>query len=180
MSLPRTILATLAICTLAACSRTSVRENRFTFAFPDAEGAMVTHDDPRFEGKVVLVDIWGAWCPGCHLQQPHLVRWYETYAASGLEIVAIDFEMLLPDTGEERAERLRRYAKENGIAYTMLDGGYLQDAETALNDLRNIGGYPITIFIGRDGVVRAVEAGFADGDEVRQEELIRKLLAETP
>ncbi|HET8634695.1 MAG TPA: hypothetical protein VFL88_11165, partial [Gemmatimonadales bacterium] len=35
----------------------------FRFAFPDVNGRMVRNDDPRFRGKVVLIDIFGTWCP---------------------------------------------------------------------------------------------------------------------
>lgn len=34
-----------------------------TLAFPDASGKTVTLDDPRYRGKVVVLQILGTWCP---------------------------------------------------------------------------------------------------------------------
>ncbi|MEP7324425.1 MAG: hypothetical protein ABI836_00630, partial [Gemmatimonadota bacterium] len=38
----------------------------FRFSFPDLHGHLVTQDDARFRNKVLLVDIFGTWCPTCH------------------------------------------------------------------------------------------------------------------
>ena len=38
----------------------------FQFAFPDLTGRLVTNDDARFKGQVVVIDIFGSWCPTCH------------------------------------------------------------------------------------------------------------------
>src|SRR5439155_4307599 len=51
----------------------------FRFAFPDLAGRLVTERDPRFRGKVVLVDIFGSWGPTCHDAAPALVRVYRKY-----------------------------------------------------------------------------------------------------
>ena len=37
--------------------------DRFEFAFPDLRGELVTEADPRFAGKVVVIDVFGTWCP---------------------------------------------------------------------------------------------------------------------
>jgi thiol-disulfide isomerase/thioredoxin len=42
---------------------------------------MVTERDPRFKGKVVLVDVFGTWCPTCHDAAPALVQLYRKYRA---------------------------------------------------------------------------------------------------
>ena len=41
-------------------------EGRFDFTFPDLEGAPVSLADERFRDKVVLVNIFGSWCPNCN------------------------------------------------------------------------------------------------------------------
>ena len=62
------------------------------FSFPDLQGQIVSDRDPRFRGKVVLVNITGSWCPNCHDEAPFLEALYEKYHDQGLEIVALDFE----------------------------------------------------------------------------------------
>src|SRR5262249_24967053 len=45
---------------------------RFQWSYPDLSGKTVTNEDPRFAGKVVLVNIAGSWCPNCHDEAPFL------------------------------------------------------------------------------------------------------------
>ncbi|MCB1037309.1 MAG: TlpA family protein disulfide reductase, partial [Acidobacteria bacterium] len=45
-------------------------EGRFSFEFPDLEGRPVSLSDERFQGKVVLVNIFGSWCPNCNDEAP--------------------------------------------------------------------------------------------------------------
>jgi thiol-disulfide isomerase/thioredoxin len=65
----------------------------FRFAFPDLNGRMVSERDPRFRGKVVMVDVFGTWCPTCHDSAPELVRLYRKYHGRGLEIVGLAYEV---------------------------------------------------------------------------------------
>lgn len=156
----------------------------FRFSFPDLAGNIVSHTDPRFRGKVLLVTITGSWCPNCHEEAPLLREFYERYRARGLEIVALGFEY----TGEVERDlrQLRRFAEKHKIAYPVLLAGATEEAEEKLPQLENFGAYPTTLFIGRDQRVRAIHAGF-DGPStgilhkrLREEmtSLIEKLLAE--
>jgi len=133
---------------------------RFSFAFPDLEGRRVSSDDPRFRGKVVLVDIFGTWCPTCHDAAPALARLYQRFRGRGLEVVGIAFEVT-GDTAQD-APLLRRYRDKYGLAYPLLLGG-ISEAETVAEAFPQLDGFtafPTTIFLGRDGRVRRVHAGF--------------------
>jgi thiol-disulfide isomerase/thioredoxin len=132
----------------------------FRFAFPDLEGRPVTQDDPRFRGKVLLVDIFGTWCPTCHEAAPVLVGLHEEYRARGLEIVGLAYEV----TGDSAVDnrQLRRYRAKFGIEFPLLLAG-LNDTElTAATQpqLANFTAYPTTLFLDRRGRVRRVHAGF--------------------
>lgn len=39
----------------------SATESEFRFSLPDLDGNLVSSTDPRFDKKVVLVDVWGSW-----------------------------------------------------------------------------------------------------------------------
>ena len=141
---------------------------RFQWSYPDLSGHLVTDADPRFQGKVVLVNIAGSWCPNCHDEAPFLVELYKKYHPAGLEIVGLSFEEA--DQLKDPI-RLRAFIKRYGITYTVLLGGEPSEAKGKLTQAVNWNAWPTTFFIGRDGRVRKVHAGFASsasGDLHRQ------------
>jgi thiol-disulfide isomerase/thioredoxin len=132
----------------------------FRFAFPDLDGRVVTERDPRFKGKVVVVDVFGTWCPTCHDAAPELVRLHRKYHGRGLEIVGLAYEVS-GDTAVDRRQ-VRRYREKFGIPFTILLAG-INDTEAAaatLPQLQGFTSFPTTIFLGRDGRVRRIHAGF--------------------
>jgi len=171
---------------------TSVKDptTPFHYAFPDVTGKVVSDTDALFRGKVVILSIGGSWCPNCHDEAPFLSELYKEYRARGLEIVGLMFEND-PDPKVSRP-RVQSFIKRYAAPYPMLIAGTTQPSPTsktiaeALPQLVNFGAYPTTIFLGRDGRVRSVHAGFASpatGAEharLKQEmrELVERLLAE--
>jgi thiol-disulfide isomerase/thioredoxin len=132
----------------------------FRFTFPDLNGTPVSERDPRFRGKVVLVDIFGTWCPTCHDAAPALVRLYRKYHHRGLEIVGLAYEV----TGDSAVDggQVRRYREKFGLPFPLLLAG-INDTEAAAATLPQLHGFtsfPTTVFLGRDGRVRRVHAGF--------------------
>jgi thiol-disulfide isomerase/thioredoxin len=129
----------------------------FQFRFPDLNGQTVSNTDPKFRGKVVLVNIMGSWCPNCHDEAPFLAELYKKYRNQGLEIVALSFEEA--DQLKDLA-RLRAYIKRYDMQYTVLVGGQPSEAKDKLAQAVNWNSWPTTFFVGRDGLVHAVHAGF--------------------
>ena len=158
----------------------------FRFHLPDLEGRLVRNDDPRFRGKVVLVDIFGTWCPTCHEGTPELIRLYHRYRDRGLEMVGLAFEVM-GDTAVD-APLVRRYRDKFRIPFPLLLAGSsdVEAIEAVLPQLRGAGAFPTILFLGRDGRVRRVHAGFhglAAGAQHRRqvrefEEEIERLLKE--
>lgn len=165
---------------------TSVRDPNepFRFSFPDLDGKIVTSEDPRFAGKVVLVNILGSWCPNCHDEAPFLTNLYETYRDQGFEIVALAFER-----ASQLADpvQLRAYIEKYEMTYTVLLAGVPDEASEKIPQAVNLNTFPASFILGRDGRVRAVHAGFpspASGsfyteakDEITSH--VERLLAET-
>jgi thiol-disulfide isomerase/thioredoxin len=163
----------------------------FRFAFPDLTGKIVSNTDPQFLGKVVILSIGGSWCPNCHDEAPFLSELYKDLHARGLEIVGLMFEND-PDPKVSRP-RVQSFVKRYSVQYPMLIAGTTQASpnsktiDEALPQLVNFGAYPTTIFLGRDGRVRSVHAGFASpatgSEHVRlkteMRDLIARLLAES-
>ncbi|HXH39903.1 MAG TPA: TlpA disulfide reductase family protein [Thermoanaerobaculia bacterium] len=161
-------------------------EGRFRFSFPDLAGKPVALSDERFRGKVVLVNIFGSWCPNCNDEAPLLVAWDRTYRHRGLEIVGLAYEF----TGNAARDRemVRRFANHYGITYPLLLAGVSdkRKASATLPDLTRVLAYPTSIFIGRDGNVKKIYSGFAgpgtgkhfDALRTEMETLIESMLAE--
>jgi len=155
----------------------------FRFSFPDLNGELVSNTDARFRNKVVLVEVTGSWCPNCHDEAPFLVEMYRKYHDRGLEIVALSFE----EADQLRDPvRLRAFVKKYGIEYTMLLCGEQDDAKLKLTQADNWNAWPTTFFLGRDGLVHSVHAGFpstGSGDLFRQAKVdfiteVERLLAD--
>jgi thiol-disulfide isomerase/thioredoxin len=159
---------------------------RFHFSGPDLDGKMVSDLDSRFRGKVVLLTIGGSWCPNCHDEAPFLVELYKEFHSQGLEVVGLFFEND-PDLAVARP-RVLSFIKRYGVEFPMLVPGTPDEVSSKLPQLVNFGVYPTTIFIGRDGRVRSVHAGFASAAtgeeherlEREERELVEQLLAENP
>lgn len=161
-------------------------DGRFQFRFPDLAGNPVALSDERFRGKVVLVNIFGSWCPNCNDEAPLLAAWDRQYRHQGLEIVGLAYE--LTGNGARDREMVRRFAKRHGIDYTLLLAGVSDKskASATLPDITRVLAFPTSIFIGRDGRVRKIYSGFAGpgtGDhfdtlQKTTESLLRTMLGE--
>ena len=136
-------------------------EGRFDFTFPDLDGNLVSLDDERFRGKVVLVNIFGSWCPNCNDKAPLLAEWYRRYRDRGLEIVGLAYEFT--GDAERDGRQVRRFAERHGVEFQLLLAGTSdkQQAADTLPDLSAVVAFPTTVFIGRDGRVRKIHTGFA-------------------
>jgi thiol-disulfide isomerase/thioredoxin len=128
------------------------------FSFPDLNGHQVSSTDPRFKGKVVIVSIGGSWCPNCHDEAPLLEGLYRKFRSQGLEIVELSFE---EEDQLKNPTRLREFIKEYGIDYTVLLAGEPSQLAEKLPQAVNLDTFPATFFVGRDGLVKAIHAGFA-------------------
>ncbi|MEQ1886658.1 MAG: TlpA disulfide reductase family protein [Bryobacteraceae bacterium] len=157
----------------------------FAYRLPDVNGKILSNEDPKFKGKVVLAIVTGTWCPNCHDEAQYLVQLYKKYRDQGLEIVALDFEE--PEQQED-LNRVHAFIKQYGVEYTYLIGGAPAEMWEKVPQLVNLNTWPATVFVRRDGRVDHVHAGFAApasgafNDELKQEftSTIERLLKEKP
>jgi thiol-disulfide isomerase/thioredoxin len=131
----------------------------FQFSFPDLDGKILSNNDPRFKGKVVVAVVTGTWCPNCHDEAQFLVQLDRKYRDRGLAIVALDFEE--PEQQEDGLARARAFIKKYGVQYTYLIAGSPVEMWEKVPQAVNLNSWPTTFFIGRDGRVKKIHAGFA-------------------
>jgi thiol-disulfide isomerase/thioredoxin len=156
-----------------------------SMTFPDLQGRPVSLRDARFQGKVVILSITGSWCPNCHDEAPFLAELYKRYHDKGLEIVLLAFEEAKQLANPER---LRAFVKQYNITYPVLVAGEPKDLAAKLPQFEDLVAFPTSIYIGRDGRVRATHAGFSSRatgalytkttEEITQQ--VERLLAEAP
>lgn len=126
-------------------------------------------------GSVVVINFWGTWCPPCRREFPHLVALGKELAGEPrFRLVAVscgsDVESELR---EETASFLREAGAELAIYW---DPDH--KARTAVEHTIGFEGYPTTLVLDAQGVIRGVFVGYTPGDEAALESLVRKLLAE--
>jgi len=115
-------------------------------------------DRPPYRGNPVIVDYFGSWCPVCIDLMPELVRLRREHAAAGLQILSIALE---PE-GDEAATRRRLDELRAAFGVTWpFDIRFGDDFSAQLpRELVDATGFPVTIFVRRDGTVAAVHTGF--------------------
>lgn len=129
------------------------------FAFPDLNGEIRSMSDPKYQGKVLVVEIMGTWCPNCLDEARMLHEFHDKYEDQGLQTVALSFERY-PDT-TSAMQAIRHFRDKLGIDYDMLYAG-VAHKDTVVKKLPFISqlkSYPTTLLIGRDGTVRRVFTG---------------------
>jgi len=131
----------------------------FKFSFPDINGNLVSSSDSRFAGKVVVAVVTGTWCPNCHDEAQLLVELDRKYRDRGLQIVALDFEE--PEQQEDGLKRARAFIKKYGVEYPYLIAGAPIEMWEKVPQADNLNSWPTTFFVGRDGRVKLIHAGFA-------------------
>lgn len=62
---------------------------------PTIEGESLMEEGKRlkvsdYEGKVVVLNIWGAWCPPCRVEAPQMQKIWDTYQDKGVQVLGID------------------------------------------------------------------------------------------
>jgi thiol-disulfide isomerase/thioredoxin len=147
---------------LAAMSLRSGKDS-LSFRFQDLEGQWVSLRDARFKDKVVIIQIMGSWCPNCMDETQFLSTYYNLNGSRGIEVVALAYEY---STDTVRARRsLLKFRDRFDVRYPMLITGVTSAdslrTEKTLPELTPIKAFPTTIYIGRDGKVKEIHAGFS-------------------
>ncbi|MBI5959523.1 MAG: redoxin domain-containing protein [Chloroflexi bacterium] len=109
------------------------------FTLPLISGEEVSLSDYR--GKVVLLNFWGVWCGACVDEMPYLQEAHET--RDDVVILAVDFGDSLTD--------LQAWIDEHDYTFPVV-----HDASGDVNARYGIWGYPTTLMIDRDGLIRSI------------------------
>ncbi len=142
-------------------TRVTSADHTFRFDVTTIDGEHLSMPGDALDGRVVIVDVFGTWCPNCTDETPLLVELNERFHDQGLTVISLAFEYRADP--EVALPRLRAYRERHGIDFPMVLAGRAAGDQVAqvLPDLSPLKSYPTTIFIGRDGRVRRIHTGFA-------------------
>ncbi len=124
----------------------------------------LTFDDPSFpmtfsnlKGKVIYLNFFTSWCPPCQAEMPHILKLSQTYG-DDLAVVLIH----VPDRDTE--ETARQYLKDNGLDSLNM----VEDANMVLTTMYQLTGYPLSVFIDKDGYLAAYQPGGMTYEQMEQ------------
>jgi len=137
-------------------------ESRLNFKFPSiVEGGSVSPTDPKYRGKVVVIQVLGSWCPNCMDETGFLVPWYEKNKARGVEVIGLGYER--SSEYAKAAPRLRKLKERFNIGYDLAVAGVANKDSVAksMPQLAKFLAFPTTIFLDKKGAVRSIHTGFS-------------------
>ncbi|MFM7159492.1 MAG: redoxin domain-containing protein [Planctomycetaceae bacterium] len=139
----------------------------FNFELDDIGGNKISK--ATYAGKVMIVDIWGTWCPPCRAEIPHFVELDKKYREKGLQIVGLNREQT--EDADEAKALITKFNESQGVTYPCA-----LITEEIMGQVPEFQGFPTTLFIDRKGTVRLKVVG-ARGPEFL-EGVVEALLAE--
>jgi thiol-disulfide isomerase/thioredoxin len=134
---------------------------KIEFSFPDVNGKKVSLDDEKYKNKVVILQLFGTWCPNCMDETKFLVPWYNENKHRGVEIIGLAYERK-PDF-DYASSRVKKMIEKFNVEYDFVIAGTNDKAQasTTLPMLNKVAAFPTTIFIGKDGKVKKIHTGFS-------------------
>lgn len=125
----------------------------------------------KYKGKVVLINFWTTWCPGCRDEMPDLIKLQQKFESSGFTVVALAVD----DEGEESVST---YVRDESFS---IDGSsakinfpVLLGSSESAQKLGFEGGLPASVLVNRDGQEVKLIRGPVHAQEISK--LIKRLL----
>lgn len=137
-------------------------QKKLAFKFPNIyEGGSISPADPKYRGKVVVVQLLGSWCPNCMDETAFLAPWYEQNKSRGVEIIGLGYERSADYA--KASERLRKMKERLSVGYDIAVAGVANkdSAAKSLPQIAKVLAFPTTIILGKKGEVRKIHTGFS-------------------
>jgi len=133
-------------------------------SFETASGSKASLADYR--GRLVLLNFWGSWCAPCLREIPELIRVQRELEKIGGTIIG-------PAVDSGSGDDVLRFAARHGMTYPLWLATYDQAVGTY-----GAAGYPFTLLIDADGIVRKRYLGPQTYDVLMRD--IRALQSDPP
>lgn len=135
--------------------------DQIEFSFPDLEGNPVTLQDEKYKNKVVILQIFGTWCPNCMDETVFLSEWYRKNKSKGVEIIGLAYENKDDfDYAKKRVEIMKDKLNAN-YDFVIAGTSTTKSASESLPMLNKVISFPTSIIIDKKGKVRRIHTGFS-------------------
>jgi thiol-disulfide isomerase/thioredoxin/outer membrane lipoprotein-sorting protein len=115
-----------------------------------------TYSDQSLKGGVYVLDFWATWCGPCVESLPHLDQIYQQMKDQGVKVVAVN--------QQEPKETVQKFEDDKKLSLTIA-----LDVEGKTSDAFGIQAIPMTVVVGKDGIVRKVFIGAGNEDGIQKE-----------
>jgi peroxiredoxin len=114
------------------------------FSLLDLDGNSVHLSD--YKGKTVLINAWATWCPPCRAEMPDLEHFYQLQKDNDFVILAIN--------AGDTLEQAQGFVRSNNLSFPVL-----LDPDVRTLEALGITGFPTSILIDPDGIVKYIHIG---------------------
>lgn len=107
------------------------------------------------KGKVILVQFWASWCPGCRAEMPNVKEIYEKFKDKGFDVIGISLDY--------EKEDMMEYLEETGVKWNISFSGKGWEDETVR--LYGVNSIPSLWLVDKKGILRYFDKR---GEELRK------------
>jgi thiol-disulfide isomerase/thioredoxin len=131
------------------------------FSFATLEGAKMSN--AALQGKVVLLDFWGTWCPPCRASVPILQTLHRKFANQAFELVGV--------SSDDDESVWKSFITANHMSWRE----YL-DLTGEVRSQFEIDSFPTYIVLDKEGVILFRQSGLGESTQRELEDVIEKAL----
>ena len=119
------------------------------------------------KGKVVVVSFWATWCKPCIQDLGYLTKLHKKLSKD-------IFVLAITTDGPDSISAVEEKVQSKGLDVPVL----LDTSGDVLGEFNPGGSLPFSVYIDRDGKLHSTHDGFASGDEIKIEKIVKQLVAE--
>lgn len=105
-----------------------------------------------------MINFWASWCIPCRSEMPELTKAYYAYRDQGLVILGLNA------TEQDTLDDAKAFVEEFDIPYPIL----LDEEGHVTNDDYRLLGFPTSVFIDWNGVIRHVQLGEMKAEQINR------------
>ncbi len=117
-------------------------------------------DADKYFDKVLIIQLFGTWCPNSYDQTTYLVDWYTNKHNKAVEILAISYEANFSTLYGNH--RIKNYKEEMQVPYDIKLGGPMNKGQAALAFpfIDKINAFPTLMIVDKSGFIRYMHKYF--------------------